>query len=337
MDERMIEAYKTGKDLYATIASNIYHNDYWDNMEYNKDGIYNPQGAERRTGVKSVLLGLLYGRGSASIAEQIGSSVQEAQSIINNFYNTFPKVKKWMDDTINFARQYGYVEDFWGRKRRLPDIQLPRFTVTDLKNSNTQFNPLLNCKGLISNNINPNVKKYEQQMLTCTQISQIKKIKEQAKIEGIEITTYEGKISQAERQSINARVQGGAATMTKRAMINVYKNKELYELGFRLLLQVHDEIIGECPKENVQRVSELLTSIMKTAAQPEVQIPFKCDAAITKVWYEDTYAGQLKKEIKKLTDNNVSFQEAEQQTLDNHSEITQEQFNYLVQTYIKNK
>ena len=333
-DERMTNAYIEGKDLYATIASSIYHNDYWDNMEHRQDGTYNPQGAERRTGIKSVLLGLLYGRGPASIAEQIGCSVQEAQGIINNFYKTFPKVKKWMDDTVAFAKQNGYVEDFWGRKRRLPDIQLPRFTVTDIKNSNSQFNPLLECKALVSNVINPNVEKYKQKMSNCTQVSQIKNLKAQAKAEGIEIVTNDGKISQAERQSINSRVQGGAATMTKRAMNNIYKSEELKQLGFRLLLQVHDEVIGECPKENVNEVCELLTTIMKSAAKPEVKIPFKCDAAVTNVWYEDTYGGQLEKETVKLMEKGVSLENAKQKVFSEHTELTPEQFEYLFTTYV---
>ena len=56
-DERMTNAYIEDKDLYATIASSIYHNNYEDNLEHRQDGTYNPQGAERRTGIKSVLLG----------------------------------------------------------------------------------------------------------------------------------------------------------------------------------------------------------------------------------------------------------------------------------------
>ena len=88
----MIGAYKEGKDLYATIASGVYKNDYWDNMEHHQDGSPNPSGKKRRTNCKSILLGLMYGRGPASIADQIGASVQEANKIIEDFYNGFPRV-----------------------------------------------------------------------------------------------------------------------------------------------------------------------------------------------------------------------------------------------------
>ena len=74
-DPEMIGAYKAGKDLYATIAMGVYKNGYWDNMEHHEDGSPNPDGKKRRSSCKSLLLGLMYGRGAASIAEQIGSSV----------------------------------------------------------------------------------------------------------------------------------------------------------------------------------------------------------------------------------------------------------------------
>ena len=144
-DDQMLNAYKTGKDLYAIIAQSVYHNKYEDNLEHFPDGSKNVEGATRRSNCKSILLGLLYGRGAASIAEQIGESYEEAQTIIDNFYKSFPKVKKWMDDSINFAKKYGYVTDLWGRRRRLPDIQLPKYDIKD-KKANSLFNPLLICK-----------------------------------------------------------------------------------------------------------------------------------------------------------------------------------------------
>ena len=72
----MVNAYKEGKDLYATIATGIYKNTYWDNMEHFEDGTPNPAGKKRRSNCKSILLGIMYGRGAASIADQIGDSYQ---------------------------------------------------------------------------------------------------------------------------------------------------------------------------------------------------------------------------------------------------------------------
>ena len=112
----MIEAYKAGKDLYATIATGVYHNKYEDNLEHNPDGTLNPEGKKRRSNVKSLLLGLMYGRGVASIAEQIGGTFQEAQQITNDFFNAYPNVKKWIEETKKSAYQLGYVEDIYGRR-----------------------------------------------------------------------------------------------------------------------------------------------------------------------------------------------------------------------------
>lgn len=286
-DDNMIGAYKAGKDLYATIASGVYHNDYWDNMEHHQDGSPNPSGKKRRGNCKSILLGLMYGRGPASIAEQIGASVGEANKIIQDFYNGFPRVKEWMDKTVADCKVNGYVEDFWGRRRRLPDIQLPQFSIVDKNESKNavDINPLLGSKGLVTKTANPKVEAYRQELLSAQGFKQVAAIKGRALQDKIEIHDNGGFIAQAERQSVNARVQGGAASMSKWAMIKVYRSKELRELGFKMLLQVHDELIGECPVENIDRVSELLTSIMKDAAKPVVQIPFKCDADVSPSWY----------------------------------------------------
>lgn len=110
-DETMINSYKQNKDLYAMIASSVYHNNYEDNLEHYPDGSINVEGKKRRSSCKSLLLGLMYGRGVASIAEQIHGTVEEAQEIIDNFYNEFPKVKQWMDDSVSFAKKNGYVTD----------------------------------------------------------------------------------------------------------------------------------------------------------------------------------------------------------------------------------
>ena len=145
----MINAYKAGKDLYATIAQGVYKNTYWDNMECWEDGSPNPEGKKRRSSVKSLLLGIMYGRGVASIAEQINGTVEEAQKIIDDFYTGFPKVKDWIAKTEADAKVNGYVEDLWGRRRRLPDIKLPKYTVKYEKESTT-FNPILYTKGIYS-------------------------------------------------------------------------------------------------------------------------------------------------------------------------------------------
>lgn len=280
---------------------------------------------------KHIELLLMYGRGTASIAEQVGCSVLEAQEITNDFFNSFPKVKKWMDETEKSAKEKGYVEDFWGRRRRLPDIQLPKFTVKDVsENKTTEFNPLLYCKGLSKKQENPKVKQYENLCLSSTNRKELEQIKKRALADGIEITNNGGKIAQAERQSVNARVQGGASTMSKIAMIKVFRSKELKDLGFRLLLQVHDELIGECPRGNEEKVAEVLTNIMKSSVEDKIPVPFKCDASITSVWYEDDYGDSLQKDYHKLLDSGLTVEQAFNAIKNEHTECTEEQIKTLL-------
>ena len=336
-DDNMINAYKQGKDLYATIAMGVYHNDYWDNMEFTDETktVANPDGKKRRSSCKSLLLGIMYGRGTASIAEQIGGTVQEAQKIVDDFYSSFPKVEKWVQDTQQFAKTYGYVEDLWGRRRRLPDIRLPKFEVRfkDGKlNKDTTFNPLLGSKGLVQKEVSPLIGQYEQKALQCRGKKEIAQLTAEALQQGIVIKNNGGFISQAERQCVNARVQGGAATMSKKAMIAVHNDKQLKDLGFKLMLAVHDELIGECPEENADAVAERLCNIMKIAAEPECTVPFKCDPTIEPVWYYTDYSDNIVKEYKKLYKEHGST--AFSKLCESHTECTLEQLTDMIKDVV---
>ena len=128
----------------------------------------------------------------------------------------------------------------------------------------------------------------------------VEEITKNAIKEGIVVKNNNGFIAAAKRQSINFRVQGGAATMSKKAMINIANNEELNRLGFKMLLAVHDEIIGECPKENGEKAAELLCEVMKKSALPEVEVPFKCDPTIEPCWYYTDYVDLLKEDMEEL-------------------------------------
>lgn len=313
----MINAYKEGKDLYATVASVAFHNTYWDNMEHNQDGTPNPDGKNRRSKAKSIVLGIMYGRGAPSIAEQIGSSVEEAQSIIDSFYKGFPKVKQFTEQSIMCAMKNGYVEDYWGRRRRLPDMQLRPF-VASFKNVQTAFNPLLGSSGT-----NPNIDysiltKYENQLTKAKSYKEKQIIKQRAENDGVAIKDNNGFINSAQRQCTNARIQGSASTMTKIAMIKVYNDPILRELGFKLLIPVHDELIGECPKENAEQCADRLTELMKTCV-PEIPVPFKCDPTIEDNWYMEDYNATIYKEYKELCKTNDK-QTAFETLINNHTE-----------------
>lgn len=124
-DEAMIEAYKEEKDLYAIMGSKVYGLPYEECREFFPDGTVNPEGKHRRTTMKSVLLGIMYERGSKAIAEQFDKTPQWADQLIADFYKSFPKVQQFRLKVEKMAEEYGYVSTVCGRKRRLPDMQLP--------------------------------------------------------------------------------------------------------------------------------------------------------------------------------------------------------------------
>lgn len=328
-DDTMIDAYKQNKDLYATIAAGVYKNDYWDNMEHRQDGSPNPEGKKRRSNCKSLLLGIMYGRGAPSIAEQIHSTVEEAQQIINDFYKQFPKVKEWTEKTEKDAKVIGYVEDLWGRRRRLPDILLPKYTVKSTKIS-TDFNPILYTLGKVNNSSAALVESYKKKLSKVKSRNDYQKIQQEAERDGIYIVDNGAFISQAERQCVNARIQGGAASMTKVCMRKVFDDEELNRLGAKLVLQIHDEVIVECPKQNSEAVMNRLTYVMKTSVADKVQVPFKCDGYIVNCWYEDDFGDILKQEMQKLIESGTSKEESFSKLLKEHSELTSEQLTQLL-------
>lgn len=316
----MRDAYLQGRDFYASVASQVYHNKYEDNLEHFPDGTRNDAGATRRGRCKQLLLGILYGMGAASIAIKIGSSVKEAQDIIDTFYKEFPKVKKWMDNSLESARKYGYVEDILGRRRRLPDMLLNDYDVSDGKSPKSDFNPIL---GITQHRViekSEKVKFYESMLKSAKTKKDVDKIKKQALKDSITIQDNTGKVSRSERQCVNARVQGGAATLTKLAMIAVHNDTELNELGFRLLIAVHDELIGECPQVNAERVAKRLSEVMINTAATVCTIPMKCDAEITHRWYENEYKGMLAKELKERSQYGKPMEECIDDLYKNHPE-----------------
>lgn len=329
-DENMLQAYMNKQDLYATVASKVYGNDYWDNMEFRQDGTANPEGKKRRSFCKSIVLGIMYQRGAASVAEQINQTVEEAQDIINKFFEGFPKVKTWVDQTIADVRKNGYVEDLWGRRRRLPDVLLPKYNIKYTnKNNELDFNPLLGCNKDYSTD-DAKIMKYREQVTKCRNRKDYDNIKNQALKEGISITDNSGFIAQAERQSVNARVQGGAASMSKRAMIAVHGDEELKKLGFRLLLAVHDELIGECPKENAEAAADRLSYLMIESAKPDCSCPMKCDATIEDCWYLTDFMEQVKSEFNKKVSSGKSKNEAFDDIVKERTESTIEQLHEIL-------
>lgn len=307
-DHEMITAYREGKDLYALMASKIYHTTYENCLEFYPEGTKiiidgkevicgkkehtNKEGKARRSATKAVLLGLMYGRGQASIAEQTGSTLEEAKALIDTFYEEFPNVKKWMTKVEEDCKKNGYVDTILGRRRELPDAMLPYYAFKNRGGKPKGFNPLdfsMTTQEL-DYTVDDETQKYYINKLNKAYGWKAKdEVIQQAKAEGIDIKDNSQFIAKAMRQAVNTIIQGSSADMSKIAMLKCYENQELRELGFRILFPVHDEIIAEAPKENAKRCGELMSQIMvEAAAEICPSVPYKCDVEYFENWAGDS-------------------------------------------------
>lgn len=286
-DKKMKEAFINGKDIYATIASLAFHKPYEECKEFREDGTVNSVGKERRTQAKSIVLGILYGRQIPSIGEQLGVSTKEAQGIYNAVLKAFPELAQFIEDSQNMARHEGYVTTAWGRRRHLTDMQLEPYEFSYSGNV-TNFNPLAFGQ-TVSLEVPKKIKEnYIKQLDKAYGWQKKNTIIQNALSQGIKIKDNGGFIAQAERQCVNARVQGSAADMAKLAMISINNDKRMKELDFHLLICVHDEVIGECPKENAKEVKERLSYLMRMAPSHLIELPFKCDCEVSYNWYGES-------------------------------------------------
>lgn len=279
-DKKMQEAFINGKDIYATIAALAFHKPYEECKEFREDGTVNPAGKERRGQAKSIVLGILYGRQIPSIAEQLGVSTKEAQAIYDKVIASFPALGQFIEDSQEMARSEGYVTTAWGRRRHLHDMQLEKYEI-----KSTSFDVLSFDKN-VSLDVSESVKKYWTEKMDKS-YGFTKKLQTIAEAEkqGIIIKDNSTYVGRAERQCVNARVQGSAADITKLAMIVINNDERMKELDFHLLIQVHDEVIGECPIENAKEAGERLSYLMRTAPSHLIKLPFKCDISYTSNWY----------------------------------------------------
>lgn len=275
-DENMIAEYAKGTDIYAWIASIVFHVDYTECKEFRPDGTKNPEGKKRRDKIKAIVLGIMYGKGAKNIGIDLGISKKEAQGIIDTLFEKFPKVKKFIDDSQQHARDYGFVETAYGRKCRLPDMQLLQF----------EFH-MLNSDEEVPEYV---VHTYSAMLAKTFSTKEKNKIKAKAKAEGIHIKDNGGFIAQAERQCVNSIIQGSAADITKKAMIVLANDLKLMNWGYRMLMTVHDEIIGECPIEYAKQASERVSLLMIGSCSDRITVPMKTDIEVTDRWYGEAIA-----------------------------------------------
>ncbi len=303
-DERMIQAYTEGRDLYADIASASFHKPYKDCLEFfqNDDGTWqldkngervtNPDGKERRDAAKRILLGINYGRGENSIAEQLGCSVNEARKIKESVFKNYPKLEEFERNSKEFAIEHGYVTTLWGRKRRLPVMQLPDYEFEWKEGASLSDDILdFDSDDEVEDEVPDELIDKWMRRLNNSWGSKRNHVIAQAEIEdSIKIIDNTKARSDATRQIVNSRVQGSAADMSKLAMIKLYNDERLRELGFKMLIPIHDEFIIECPKENAREVRERFSYIMAHCADDKFTIPMKCDVTVMERWYGDSVA-----------------------------------------------
>lgn len=207
-EENMIKAFQNGEDIHASTAAKLF-------------GIPLEEVTKtQRSQAKTVNFGIIYGQGAFALAEQTGLSRTEAKQLIDSYYETYPKLKEFMAEQVNKARQLGYVETILGRKRHLKDINSNNFVV----------------KG------------------------------------------------HAERNAVNAPIQGSAADIIKIAMINIDKVFEKEKLKTKMLLQVHDELVFEAPTEEVEVATYLIKTEMESAV--ETKVPLLVEVGVGNNWLE---------------------------------------------------
>jgi DNA polymerase-1 len=129
-DQNMVEGFKKGTDIHTATAARVYNVSEKDVTK------------EMRYKAKSVNFGIIYGQGAFGLADNLGISRTEAKEIIENYKKQFPGIQKYMDDTINFAREHGYVQTLMGRKRWLRDINSANFTVRGFAERNAINSPI---------------------------------------------------------------------------------------------------------------------------------------------------------------------------------------------------
>lgn len=207
-EDNMIKAFQDGKDIHASTAAKLFKIPL---EEVSKT---------QRSQAKTVNFGIIYGQGAFALAEQTGLSRTEAKQMIEAYFETYPKLKEYMAEQVNKARETGYVETILGRKRHLKDINSNNFVVR----------------------------------------------------------------GHAERNAVNAPVQGSAADVVKMAMIKIQKELEKEKLQTKMLLQVHDELVFEAPIDEIEVAINIIKMEMENAI--ETQVPLLVEIGVGNNWLE---------------------------------------------------
>ena len=207
-EANMIEAFKKGEDIHASTASKVF-NVPIENVT-----------REQRNNAKTVNFGIIYGVSAFGLSNQTDLSRGEAKDLIDTYYKTYPQLRNYISEQIQFAREKGYVQTVFGRRRYLKDI-----------NAGNQV------------------------------------------VRGA-----------AERNAVNAPIQGSAADIIKVAMINIHKRLKEENLKSKMLLQVHDELVFDVYKPELETLKTLVKHEMENAHT--LTVPLDVDLGIGQNWLE---------------------------------------------------
>lgn len=304
-DETLRDTFENNRDPYATLCAPAFHLDYWDCMEHHQDGSPNPDGKKMRAKGKVLMLGISYGMGAQSMSIKMGIPLEECKQVLSNFYETFPKIKAFSDKNSRDVETKGYVEDYMGRRRHLPEASLPEIEISHRKVISTDAEVFLDMTPITDKEDPTKVAVYDEDTIkrltyefneclnSRDSFRAVRNFKKYLTDNKIAFIDNGNKIAKTRTQCTNARIQGSAATLTKKAMVAISNDERMRELGFKLLIPVHDELLGECPEENAEEVSQRLSELMINATKPEVSVKFKCDPYITKHWYADEVENEI--------------------------------------------
>ena len=295
-DEQMIQAFREGKDIYAAVGSLAFNVPYEQCLEELPDGSRNPKGKERRDSMKTVLLGAMYGRSIETIAQQLYGNdktltddqiTKKGQAVYDAVMLACPALRSFMVSCQAMARQLGYVETVFGRRRHIPDMQLDEFEFSPLPGYvSDEIDPLdistLDREGGLTPVIEARLKEEFSKLKYFGQI--VKRTRELHELDKIKVVNNRRRIADASRKCVNSVIQGSAADQTKRALLNVANNPRWNEIGARVLMVVHDEILAEVPIAHYEEGRDLLSSLMLQSAE-FLGFPSKCDVTVTYRWY----------------------------------------------------
>ena len=207
-DEGLLEAFRNGEDIHRSTAAKVF-------------GVPQEEVTrEQRSHAKTVNFGIIYGVSAFGLSQQTDLNRTEAKELIDTYYATYPKLRAYMQDQVEFARENGYVETVLGRRRYLKDINSQNAVVR----------------------------------------------------------------GGAERNSINAPIQGSAADIIKIAMINIHKRLQSEAWQTQMLLQVHDELVFEVPQTELEKATEMIRSEMENAYA--IDVPLVVDVGTGDNWLE---------------------------------------------------